>query len=117
MTDYQAYYGDDRDLLEAIYPTCTTFVRTTIPERAEMAIEVAFDPTSLEERKPFSILCYAYEDSYDLMAVPLAFLCSNRAEITWRKNGSIIKTCPMADGVTHFGDYTDSIINTNRTCI
>ena len=104
-----AYYGDDRDLLESIYPTCTSFVQTSVPDSVSASIEIAFDPTNEEQQKQFSTLCYAYEDSYDWNIVPLVYSRSEKNEIIWRKEGSVIRRVTLEESVRQFDKFTNEI--------
>ena len=115
MNTNNPYYGDDRDLLESIYPTCTSFVRNTIPAAARASVEVALNPNKEEEKKLFNLLCYSYEDSYDWNALPLVFCRSGRSEITWRKNGSIVRRASLEEGVRHFDEITNEINQLNKS--
>jgi hypothetical protein len=63
------YWGDDRDILEAAYPSCTSFVtfhneyKTGLLESIDCGIVFLFSKYSATSITRFKFLCYALEDS------------------------------------------------------
>jgi hypothetical protein len=107
----ERYFGDARDQLEAIYPTCASFVRVGPISFAERTVEIAFDPSdgNEEDRRHFARICYSYEDSFDWDRVQLVFRSSKTAEVLWRIGGRIAHRCSLSEAAASFDQITEKI--------
>jgi hypothetical protein len=106
------YFGDIRDSFEQIYETSASFVRLPSTEvcagaHVRFNLNLGHEPSMQQ----FSILCYAYEDSYEWSELPLVFDSRlPEGTLRWQHGERVVAELPMERALGEFDEGCDSLL-------